>query len=112
MSDKLTVLLTSDNKETVVNMAFMYILNAKKNNWFNEIDLIIWGPSQKLVINDIDVKSILSDIMETGVRVFACKACSDRYGISGELQELNIDVKYMGKDLTSILKGDDRVLTI
>ena len=42
---------------------------------------------------------------EVGVELFACKACSDMYGVSENLEKPGITVKYVGKDLTEILKS-------
>jgi hypothetical protein len=48
---------------------------------------------------------------EAGVELVACKACADSYGGSGKLEELGIEVKYMGVPLTEMLKGDWIVVT-
>ena len=48
-SNKLAVLWTSDDPNLAEKMAFMYTYNAKKQGWFDEVTLIIWGPSAKLL---------------------------------------------------------------
>jgi hypothetical protein len=45
------------------------------------------------------------------VELVACKACSDSYGVSDNLEELGVEVKYMGRPLTDMLKGDWAVVT-
>jgi len=50
-------------------------------------------------------------IREQGVILTACKACSDSYGVSEKLAEMGIEVKYMGKPLTGMLKSGWHVLT-
>lgn len=39
-------------------------------------------------------------MINDGVVVETCKACSDSYGVSEALTALGIDVKYMGISLT------------
>ena len=46
--NKLAVLWTSGDPEVAEKMAFMYTYNAKTQGWFDEVVLIIWGPSAKL----------------------------------------------------------------
>ena len=46
-----------------------------------------------------------------GVAVEACRSCADMFGVSQELEEIGIDVKYMGEPLTEYLKGDEKVIT-
>ena len=48
-SNKLAVLWTSDNPDVAEKMVFMYTYNAKKQGWFDEVVLIVWGPSAKLL---------------------------------------------------------------
>jgi len=48
---------------------------------------------------------------EVGIILEACQACADRYGVSGMLQELGIDVKYMGQPLTQYIKEGRHILT-
>jgi hypothetical protein len=50
-------------------------------------------------------------MLNTGITVEACKACTDIYGVSEKLEKLGVDVKYMGEPFTEILKGNQKVLT-
>ena len=42
----------------------------------------------------------------------ACKACTDMYGVSADLEALGIAVKYMGVPLSEYLKEDRAVLAL
>lgn len=48
---------------------------------------------------------------DTDVELQACKACADMYGVSDKLVSSGVDVKYMGKPLTEMLKTDWKTLT-
>ena len=50
--EKLFVLWSSGDREVAKKMVFMYTLNAKLKGWWNDISLIVWGPSAKLVSED------------------------------------------------------------
>jgi len=54
---------------------------------------------------------MMTQMIEAGVVVKACKASSDHYEVSGELEKLGILVKNMGMDFTGDLKGPARVIT-
>jgi len=92
-------------------MVFMYTLNAKLRGWWNDVSLIVWGPSAKLVSQDKELQAKIKEIKEAGVEMLACKACSDSYGVSDSLEAIGIEVKYMGEPLTQILKGNDKIIT-
>ena len=109
--NSLAVLWTSGDKEVALHMVFMYVLNAKKNDWWEEIEFIIWGPSAELLSRDEELQSELEKMKEVGVKLEACKVCADRYGVSEYLEELGVDVKYMGEPLTEYIKGNHSVIT-
>ena len=109
--EKLFVLWSSGDREVAKKMVFMYTLNAKRKGWWNDISLIVWGPSAKLVSQDKELQAKIKEIKEAGVELMACKACSDSYGVSDSLEALGIEVKYMGEPLTQILKGNNKIIT-
>ena len=111
-AEKLAVLWTSGDPFVAHKVCFMYTHNAKKAGWWNEVQLIVWGPSSKLLAEDKDLQTAVKAMMADGVVVKACKACADSYGVSDDLAALGIEVKYMGKPLTEMLKSDQwQVLT-
>jgi len=110
-SKDLIVLWTSGDKEVALNMVFMYTYNAKKNGWWENITLIVWGPSAKLSAEDKEIADNLKGMMDIGIIVEACKGCSDRYGVSSDLEELGIDVRYIGVDFTNYIKKNNKILT-
>lgn len=108
---KILIVWTSGDKEVAVKMIFMYTFNAKRQGWFDEIQLLIWGPSSKLLSEDTELQDYLKKIKDAGVQLTACKACSDMYGVSDKLMELGVDVKYMGRPLTDMLNSGWVTLT-
>ena len=101
---KLLVVWTHGDRESALNMVFMYTFNAKKNNWWKDVRLLVWGPSSKLLSHDVELQDYMKKMKDAGVELFACKACADIYGVAGKLAELGLDVKYMGVPLTEMLK--------
>jgi len=109
--DKLIVLWTSGDREVALNMVFMYTLNSKLRKWWKDVTLIVWGPSSKLLCNDIELQEYLAKIREAGIELKACKACSDRYEVSEDLEKLGIEVMGMGEPLTRFLKEGYKIVT-
>jgi hypothetical protein len=112
--DELVVLWMSGDREVALKMAFMYTLNSKRFKWgWKNVTLVVWGPSARLLTEDKELQEHIYDMKERGVKLLACKKCSDLYGVSDALRQLGIEVKYMGKPLTDYLRDDNvRVITI
>ncbi len=104
---RLAVVWTSNDADVAHRMALMYSGAAARQGWFDEVQLIVWGPSQKLVVADKDVRAAVDRLRESGVAVVACLACADTFGIAEDLREAGLDVRYMGRPLTGYLKSPD-----
>jgi hypothetical protein len=108
---RLLVVWTSGDREVALKMVFMYTYNAKKRGWWDEIRFLVWGPSSKLLASDKELQQEIGKMKEVGVELQACKACSDLYGVSADLERLGVEVKYMGVPLTEMLKGGWTTIT-
>jgi hypothetical protein len=108
---RLAVIWSSGDPEVAHRVCFMYVENAKKQKWFEEVILIVWGPSARLLAGDKDLQAKIKTMIDNGVKVQACLACADSYGVTDRLRTLGIDVKYMGKPLTDLIKQGWHILT-
>jgi hypothetical protein len=110
--EKLNILWTTDNKDTVFNMLIMYATNSKTKGWWKNVNVIIWGASAKLVANDTQVQSEVLEMINQGIQVEACKECCDRAKVTDKLIKLGVNVRYMGEPFTEYIKSDEKILTI
>jgi hypothetical protein len=108
----LYLLWTNADPVTADKMVFMYTINALKHGWWERVTLVIWGATAQLVNEDALIQARIQEAQEVGVSVTACKACADQLGVSERLEELGIDVQYLGIALTNVLKNDEALLTI
>ena len=106
------ILWTSGDREVALKMVFMYSLNCKKYSWMDNVRLLIWGPSAKLLSEDAELQKYLSELKKAGVELYACKACADMYGVSEELTNLGVTVVYAGEMLANLQKEGWSVLSI
>jgi hypothetical protein len=107
----LAVVWISGDPEVAHQVCFMYTENAKKQKWFDEITLIVWGPSARLLAGDKSLQARIKGMLDAGVKVQACLACADSYGVTEQLRKMGIDVKYMGKPFTDLIQQRWHILT-
>jgi hypothetical protein len=110
-NSRLAVVWTSGDPDVAHRVCFMYTNNAKKQKWFDEVTLIVWGPSARLLAGDKDLQGKIKGMLDDGVKVQACLACADSYGVTEQLRKMGIEVKYMGKPLTDLIKQGWHILT-
>ena len=109
--DKLLVVWTSADRDVALNMVLMYAQNAQRNGWWQQVTLLIWGPSQQLLLQDAEIGDKLTEMRQDGVRLIACRGCADKYGIANDLTSRGIEVFGTGPTLTDWLKSDSRVIS-
>lgn len=102
--DKLVVVWTSGDKEVAMKMVFMYTYNARKYGWWDDITLLVWGPSSKLLSDDKELQEYVRKMLNEGIEVLACKACADMYEVADDLSQIGVTVRYTGEDLTNFIK--------
>jgi hypothetical protein len=108
---RLVVLWTSGDPEVAHKVCLMYTHAAGKNKWFDEVRLVVWGPSTRLLAADKDLQAKIKTMMADGIKLEACVACASSYGVSDTLRGLGIEVKGMGKPLSNYIQQGWKVLT-
>jgi hypothetical protein len=111
-NNKLAVLWTSGDPDVAEKMAFMYTYNAKKQGWFDEVVLIVWGPSAKLLSENKMLQDYVKKMQDAGIKVEACMACAKMYEVDDDLKEIGIEVKGMGVPLSNYLKNGWKTLSL
>jgi len=107
----LAVLWKTNNITDIEEMVVPYILGSKKHGWWDHVEVIIWGASQKIVANNDAVRTHVKAMIRAGVKVHAYKKCSDDLCVSDSLGDIGVDVLYTGVMLTEFLQSDTKVLT-
>ena len=81
----------------------MYARNAIKREWLDDVKIIYFGPSEQLIYNDIDVANAAIELASMG-ESYACKAISDRDGISEKIDSMGVKVEYVGSIISEHIK--------
>ncbi len=110
--DHLLILWINADKEVAEKMVFMYAINSMKEKLWNEVTLLIWGPSSKLISEDESMGEQIKEMLSMGVKVIACKQCADDYGVSKKLSEMGIEVFNTGIFLTVWMKAGKKIITV
>jgi hypothetical protein len=110
---ELVVLWTSADPDVAHRVGLMYTHAAKTQRWFERVRLVVWGPSQRTLVGDKDLKAKVRSMQDDGVRLQACIACANSFGIASDLEAIGFEVLPMGEPLTAFLKDATKaVLTV
>lgn len=110
-AERLVVVWTSRDPDVAHRMCLMYTHAAKTRGWFDEVRLVVWGPSQQLFVADKDIRAKVKAMQEDGVIVEACIACAESFGLVETIRDFGVEVKGMGEPLSTFLKSGYNVIT-
>ncbi len=108
----LYILWTSGDAITAEKMVLMYGHNALLKDWWEDVTIIIWGASAKLIADSEAIQAKIGQMLKDGIEFSACKACADQLGASEILEALGVEVKYWGTSLTELIKEEQYLITI
>ena len=94
MASKVMVIISTAEKDKALT-GIMYAVNARKNEWVDELKVIFFGPFENLICEDETVAQAASQLLNYETPI-ACKFLSDRDGISDNLEKMGINVDYVG----------------
>lgn len=112
MNKRLHILWTSNNPDTAHLMVFMYAINALTKGWWDEVTIIVWGASAKLVAENESIQDKIHLALHQGVKVSACIACASQLGVVDELLALGLEVIPWGQPLTDLMQNGAHILSV
>ena len=108
---RLVTIWASGDREVALSSCLMYTHNSKRKGWWDQVRLIVWGPSAPVLAGDTELQDKIKLMQQDGVELLACRACSDRYGVTENLEALGIEVVHVGEALTEMLQTGWTALT-
>jgi hypothetical protein len=109
--NKLLIIWSTEELEVAKKMVLLYSSVILPRNYWDEAHLMIWGPSARLLAENIELQDMLKNIQNTGVKTSVCVVCSDDYGVTDKLVDLGVDAIHTGEFLTEALQSDWKVVT-
>jgi len=103
MNDRVCIILASGDRD-VLKWGLRYAWKSTTEKYLEDIKVIIFGPSEKVIAQDKELQESARRFMDLGKDIIACKACSDEEGVSDKLAELGIKVEYVGSIIGQAIK--------
>ena len=111
MSNKFLIIWSTEEREVAKKMVLLYSSVILPRGYWDEAILMIWGPSARLLSEDIELQEKVKEIAATGVKLQACVVCTDEYGVSQKMEELGVELTHTGEMFTQALQSDWKTVT-
>ena len=109
--NKLLIVWSTSEIEVAKKMILLYGSVILPREYWDEAHIMIWGPSAKVLAENVALQVLVKQVQKTGVKFSCCVVCSDDYGVTEKLASLGIDMTHTGEMLTESLQSDWKVIT-
>ncbi len=103
MRDKVLVILSTSEKEKLLT-GLLYATNCLRHEWMREVRVVVFGPSQRVAVEDEEVQSYLRLLVDSRSVPLACKYLADQMGLTTSLDEMGMDVVYVGSVVSRLIQ--------
>ena len=107
----LVIIWTSGDRDVALKTVLSYALNSKLNGWMQNVTVLVWGPSVQLLAKDKMIQNVFTYMKQAGVTILVDKKCVDEYQLNNEITGLNLEIKSLGKPLSSFIQQRRTILT-
>ena len=104
--NKIAVIWALKNPEVAKEMVLDNIRNFKLRGFWDQVRLVMWGPSVTLFAKDEELQSELAELKKIGVEVQICKRSTNGYDVTDKIASLKSDLFYMEDPFTEYNKED------
>lgn len=103
MNSKILVIISSSEKNKARTGA-MYAVNALRNKWMDEVKLFFFGPAEKLLLSDEELRQTVEEFNAMKEQPVACKFIAEKENTDKQLSELGVSVEYVSKPISDFIK--------
>lgn len=103
MADRVLVIIGTAERAKAQAGA-MYAVNARKHGWLDDVKLVFFGPSEALLLEDEDLQELVREYHRQEGQAVACRFIADREGMSADLAGLDVEVVYVGKLVSDLIR--------
>lgn len=102
MSSKLLVIIATGEKEKALT-GLMYAHKTLEEGWMDQVKVIIFGPSQRLLVEDEMIGKLAGQIAALEQPI-ACKFITDRDGTTEKTEALGVKADFVGTIISDFIK--------
>jgi len=82
----------------------LYAVNAVKNHWLDDVRLFVFGPAQRLLLEDAELQTLVAEFGSLSAPAVACRFFAERDEQVPRTRELGLTVEYVGEPISALLR--------
>ncbi|WP_345980979.1 DsrE family protein [Sulfurimonas sp. HSL3-2] len=113
MKDKLLIVISTDNADSIMKFPLLYGGVSLPRDYWKRVHVMFWGASIMQARDNKIIREKVLSMQKDGVEFSSCIVCAQEYEAVESLEYIGIPCNHTGELLTEALKSEEwSVLTI
>jgi hypothetical protein len=101
---KILIILSTAEREKAM-AGLMYAKNTHENHWFDEVRVVLFGPFERLLAEDKEIRDLGIEVFKVMAHPMACKAFADDTVVSSALKSLGCEIDQVGGIISECIRN-------
>ncbi len=99
----LVILSTAERDKAMAGL--MYAKNTHDNHWFDDVRVVLFGPIERLLAEDKEMRDLGAEVFKVTAKPVACKAFADDPTVGAVMKKLGCEVEQVGGIISECIRN-------
>ena len=101
---KILIILSTAEREKAM-AGLMYAKNTHDNHWFDDVRVILFGPFERLLVEDKEIRDLGAEIFKIIAHPVACNTFADDPVVSDAIKSLGCEIDQVGGIISESIRN-------
>lgn len=83
----------------------MYAKNTRDNHWFDDVRVVLFGPIERLLAEDKEIRDMGAEVFKIVAHPVACKAFADDPEVGAAIRNLGCEIDQVGAIISECIRN-------
>jgi hypothetical protein len=99
----LIILSTAEREKAMAGL--MFAKNTHDNHWFDDVRVVLFGPIERLLAEDKEIRDLGAEVFKVTAKPVACKAFADDAKVSAAIKNLGCEIDQVGGIISECIRN-------
>jgi len=101
---KILIILSTAEREKAV-AGLMYAKNTHDNHWFDDVRVVLFGPFERLLAEDEEIRALGAEIFKIIAHPVACDSFAEETVVSDAIKSLGCEINQVGGIISECIRN-------
>ncbi|MCX6063275.1 MAG: hypothetical protein NTV26_03650 [Caldiserica bacterium] len=101
---KILIILSTAEREKAI-AGLMYAQNTHDNHWFDDVRVVLFGPFERLLAEDEEIRALGAEIFKVVAHPVACNAFAEDALVSDAIKSLGCEIDQVGGIISECIRN-------